>query len=106
MSILYIYTSNKKNEIPSEFFIWSSNQMISRARISNHLFVDGTFHHPINYAQLLIILFKDEIISQYIPCFYILMSNKSEILYDLDFKSILRILTQNNLYKINYQTIT
>ena len=80
--------------------------MISRARISNHLFVDGTFHHPINFAQLLIILFKDAIISQYIPCFYILMSNKCEILYDLVFKSILRILTQNNLYKINYQTIT
>ena len=101
-----IYSSNKKNEIPSEYFIWSSNQMISRARISNHLFIDGTFHHPINFAQLLIILFKDAIISQYIPCFYILMSNKSEILYELVFKSILRILTQNNLYKINYQTIT
>ena len=46
-----IYSSNKKNEIPSEYFIWSSNQMISRARISNHLFIDGTFHHPINFAQ-------------------------------------------------------
>ena len=34
------------------------------------------------------------------------MSNKSEILYDLVFKSILRLLTQNNLYKISYQTIT
>ena len=80
--------------------------MISRARISNHLFVDCTFHHPINFGQLLIILFKDAIISQYNPYFYILMSNKSEILYDLVFKSILRILTQNNLYKISYQTIT
>ena len=101
-----IYTSNKKNEVPSEYFIWSSNQMIARARISNHLFVDGTFHHPIKFAQLLIILFKDAIISQYIPCFYILMSNKTEILYDLVFKSIIRILTQNNAYHINYQTIT
>ena len=80
--------------------------MIPRARIANHLFIDGTFHHPINYAQLLIILFKDSIISKFIPCFYILMSNKTEILYDLVFKSILRILTQNNLYHISYQTIT
>ena len=101
-----IYSSNKKNEIPSEYFIWSSNQMISRARISNHLFIDGTFHHPINFAQLLIILFKDVLLSQYIPCFYILMSNKSEILYDLIFKSIIRILTQNNLYHVTFQTIT
>lgn len=34
------------------------------------------------------------------------MSNKSEILYDLVFKSIIRILTQNYLYKINIKTIT
>ena len=80
--------------------------MISRARISNHLFIDGTFHHPINFAQLLIILFKDVLLSQYIPCFYILMSNKSGILYDLIFKSIIRILTQNNLYHVTFQTIT
>ena len=80
--------------------------MISRARISKHLFIDGTFHHPIKYAQLLIILFKDLLISQYIPCFYILMSNKTEILYDLIFKSIKRILTQNNQYQVAYQTIT
>ena len=101
-----IYSSNKKKEIPSEYFIWSSNQMISRARISKHLFIDGTFHHPIKFAQLLIILFKDLLISQYIPCFYILMSNKTEILYDLIFKSIKRILTQNNQYQVAYQTIT
>ena len=101
-----IYTGNKKKEVPSEYFIWSSNQMIARARISNHLFIDGTFHHPINYAQLLIILFKDVIISEYIPCFYVLMTNKTEVMYDLIFKSIKRILTQNNLYQINYKTIT
>ena len=101
-----IYSSSKKNEIPSEYFIWSSNQMISRERTANHLFIDGPFHHPIKFSQLLIILFKDVLLSQYIPCFYILMSNKSEILYDLIFKSILRILTQNNLYHVTYQTIT
>ena len=43
---------NKKNEIPSEYFIWSNDQIISRARISNRLFVDGTFHHPINFYQI------------------------------------------------------
>ena len=80
--------------------------MIARTRISNHLFIDGTFHHPINYSELLIILFKDRIISQYIPCFYILMSNKTEILYDLVFKSVLRIMTQNKLYHIDFKTIT
>ena len=34
------------------------------------------------------------------------MSNKSQILYDLIFKSIIRILTKNNLYNVTYQTRT
>ena len=55
--------------------------VIARTRITKHLFIDGTFHHPINFAQLLIIIFKDTVTSEYIPGFYILMSNKTEILY-------------------------
>ena len=34
------------------------------------------------------------------------MTNKTEIMYNLIFKSIIRILTQNNLYQLNYETIT
>ena len=101
-----IFTSNKKLPIPSEYFIWSSNQIIARSRLSNHLFIDGTFHHPEKYSQLLIILFKDIVTSEYYPCFYILMSNKTEILYDMIFKSVKRILTQNNLYSLKFKTIT
>ena len=73
--------------------------MIARARLALHLFVDGTFHHPVGYEQLLIIIFKDVVTAEYLPCFYILMSNKTEILYDLIFKSIIRILSQNYLYQ-------
>ena len=57
--------------------------MIARIRLSKHLFIDGTFHHPIGYSQLLIIIFKDILSSEYIPGCFILMSNKTEILYDL-----------------------
>ena len=101
-----IYTSNKKKPLPCEYFIWTSDQIISRARITNHLFVDGTFHHPKDFNQLLIILFKDIISSDYLPAFYILMSNKTEILYDLVFKSFKKILTQNGIYLLNIKTIT
>ena len=101
-----IYLSNKKNPLPSEYYIWSSNSMISRARVSNHYFVDATFHHPKDFSELMIIIFKDIIIHEYIPCFYILLSNKSEMLYDLAFKSVKRIITQNGLHQINIQTIT
>ena len=34
------------------------------------------------------------------------MSNKNEILYDLVFKSLIRILSQQNVYKIELETIT
>ena len=80
--------------------------MIARCRIANHLFIDATFHHPKGYHQLLIIIFKDIVIAQYLPAFYVLMSNKTENLYDLIFKSIIRILTQNNLYDLDIQSIT
>ena len=101
-----IYISNKKNPINNEYFIWASDQIIARARFANHLFIDGTFHHPINFAQLLIIIFKDVISSEYIPGFYILMSNKTEIIYDMIFKSFKNILTQNGIYNLNIKTKT
>ena len=82
-----IYLSNKKNPIPSEYYIWSCNAMISRVRVSNHYFVDATFHHPKDFTELMII-FKDIIINEYLSGFYILLSNKSEMLYDLAFKSL------------------
>ena len=101
-----LYVSNKKNQILSEYFIWSHNQIIARARLSKHFFVDGTFHHPSGYEQLLIILFKDVIINEYIPCFFVLMKHKYEFLYNLIFQSIKYILTQNNLYNLLIETIT
>ena len=101
-----IFTSNNKFPFPSEYFIWTSDPIIARSRLTNHLFIDGTFHHPIGFEQLLIIIFKDIVTSDYLPCFYILMSNKTEILYDLIFKSVKRILTQNNIYQLSIKTIT
>ena len=50
-------------------------------------------------------MFKD-IIGEYYHRFYILMSNKTECLYDLIFKSIKRIMTQQDIYEIQFLTIT
>ena len=41
-----------------------------------------------------------------IPGFYILMSNKSEYLYDIISKLIIRIITQNNQYNFRLTIIT
>ena len=101
-----IYTRNKKNPLSCEYFIWSTDPIIALLRNSNHLFVDATFHHPIGYSQLLIIIFKDIISKEYYPGFYILMTNRTEILYDLIFKSVIRIITQQKSYTLNILTIT
>ena len=45
-----IYLNKIKNPLPSEYYIWSSNSMILRARVSNHYFVDATFHHPKDFS--------------------------------------------------------
>ena len=80
--------------------------MIARGRLTKHLYIDGTFHHPVGYTQLLIIIFKDIVTSEYLSVCYILISNKIEILYDLVFKSFKRILTKNSLFKLDINTIT
>ena len=100
------FTSNKINPNSSEYFIWPSNEIIARTKLTSHLFIDATFHHPVNYAQLLIIIFKDIITSEYLPSFYVLMSNKTEILYNLVFRSIKNILTQQDIYNLNIIIIT
>ena len=102
---LIIYLQNKKKELISEYFIWSHDQIISRTRIGNNFFIDGTFHTVPGFAQLLIFLFKDLIINEYIPCFYVLMSNRYEHLYNIVLKSIKDILTQNVLINLNIETI-
>ena len=55
---------------------------------------------------MLIIIFKDIITSEYYPGFYILMLNKTEILYDLVFKAVIRLIMYQNIFKLEFQTIT
>jgi hypothetical protein len=60
-----IYVPNKKHSITSENFIWSHDQLISRARVEKNFYIDGTFHHPKYFSQILIIIIKDVIINEY-----------------------------------------
>lgn len=68
--------------------------MIARGRESYYYFIDGIFHRPKTYSQLLIILFKEIIIKEKIPLFFILISNRREELYKRIFNSVIEILTQ------------
>ena len=53
--------------------------MISWSRASNQYFIDETFHRPKDFSELMIIISKDIIINEYLPGFYILLSNKKEM---------------------------
>ena len=56
-----IYTQEEKNKEPQkiEYIIWANEENLRRIRISNHYFIDSTFHHPVEYKQLLIIMYHD-----------------------------------------------
>ena len=56
-----IYTQEEKKKEPQkiEYIIWANEENLRRIRISNHYFIDSTFHHPVEYKQLLIIMYHD-----------------------------------------------
>ena len=83
-----------------EYFIWGNNLNIAHLRKSETLFIDGTFHVPYGFHQTLVIMYKDIITGEKYPCFYILMNKKNSLLYDLIFRSVITIITQNDLYPI------
>ena len=76
-----------------------------RLRSSKNIFIDGTFHHPPGFYQLLIIMYKDIITELKMPALYILLNSKKEELYNLVFKSIIKIIIKKNLAEFNYETI-
>ena len=69
---------------------------INRMRKSKNFFIDGTFHHPPGFTQMLIIMYKDILTNLKISGFYCLLNSKKEILYNLVLKSINNILKMGN----------
>lgn len=104
--IVYIEVINNWRCQELEYFIWGNDIVISNLRKTENIFIDATFHTPIGFNQTLIIMFKDIITGEKYPGIFILMNKKSYILYKLFFESILSILKQNNLYDLNFNSIT
>ena len=69
--------------------------IIKRIRKSKHYYLDGTFRHPKEFKQLLILMYKDIITDLKIPGIYILLNGKSQVLYDEAFGSLINIITNN-----------
>lgn len=89
--------NNSKIKISSlEYIIWANSENLKRIKVSKNLFVDGTFHHPPEFYQLLIIMYKDVITNLKLPGIYILLNSKTELIYDLVFESLIKIIWYNN----------
>ena len=102
----YTFDEKKSKSILNKYAIWIDDLNISHLRESKHIFIDGTWYRPNGYEQILIVLYKDIIIKEKIPGCYVIMNNKRYDNYKEVFISIKNILTQNELYSLNIETIT
>ena len=102
---IYDKTDDSKSMKIYEYIIWEKGKNIKRMRKSNYYYIDGTFHHPKEFNQLLIVMYKDIITNIKIPGIYILLNAKNEILYDYVFHSLLNIITSNRKYDIDIKSI-
>ena len=90
---VHLESDNNKNSLQLDYIIWCNNENLKRIRKTHHLYIDVTFHHPPDYKQILIIMYKDIITNLKIPAFFILMNVKKEIYYNIVFESIINIIT-------------
>ena len=88
-----------------EYIIWANDENIKRIRKSKHYYLDGTFHHPKEFKQLLILMYKDIITDLKIPGIYILLNGKSQVLYDEAFGSLINIITNNRKIDLDVVSI-
>ena len=103
--VIPINENNKISTSEYEYIIWGNNENISRMRQSKNFFIDGTFHHPEDFKQLMLIMYKDIITGLKIPGLYILLNSKKEMLYNIAFKGIIDILTNNNLISLKVEIV-
>ena len=104
-STIYLNIQNKIEPQKIEYIIWANEENLKRIRISNHLFIDSTFHHPQEFKQLLIIMYHDLVSNLNIPGIYALTNGKSEYHYDVVFNSIINIITLSRNIDINIKSI-
>ena len=49
----------KKNSNDYEYIIWLNTENLKRIRKSKHIYIDGTFDHPPEFKQMIIIMNLD-----------------------------------------------
>ena len=103
--IIPIIENKKISTSNYEYIIWGNNENILRMRQSKNYFIDGTFHHPPDFTQLLIIMYKDIISGIKIPGLYILLNSKKEEIYKYAFSGIINLLKDGDKISLKVETI-
>ena len=72
----YIFTHSINKPFLHKHVIWCSPFFIKKMQMAQHIYLDGTFVHPNNFIQMLVILIYDEATQSRYPAAYILLNSK------------------------------
>lgn len=53
---LFVPVDKNNNLKYFNYIIWANDENFKRMKKSNHVYIGGTFHHPMGYKQLIILM--------------------------------------------------
>ena len=101
----YIYPNSLNKPILHKHFTWISPFFIKRLQNTIHIYIDGTFIHPIEYSQLLVIIFYESNTNKRYPGAYILNSKLFQA-YIISINPLKNIKTKYNSVELKLKSIT
>ena len=104
--LIYINDNTDSNNNIHIGIIYASNKNINRLAAAEHWYIDGTFIHPPNFRQILLIMYLDIITNKRIPAFFCILNSKAEILYYKVLLSVKNIISSFNNIPIKLKSVT
>ena len=103
--IILMEDEENQEGIYYEYIIWGNEENISRIRKSKYFYIDTIHHHPYEFKQMLVLLYKDIETGEKIPGLFILINYQNERMYNMIFDSINNILTSHKQYYLKLEII-
>ena len=102
----YLYNKDGKKQFVHEQMIFISNYYIKKLINASHWYIDCTFVYPNDFNQLIVILYRDDILGKRFPGLYALINNKKEPGYLYLFKKIKNIISVEKSRTLNLMSYT
>jgi len=100
------FNNNKPKLFRLIYIIWGPPFHLNRMRYSSHFYLYFTFIRPYPMIQTLVILYIDLYTGIKAPDIFVTLNTKNQFSYEIIFKEIRDILTNNNTFPIVLQTYT